>query len=162
MEVIYRRSPFSVFSNPFLILSPKGWLDALGYTRNYVVLTDDAVILKRGVLNKKSVDIPYDKINSIRVEQGLIGRFYHFGDVIIMSGNDVVGEAIKGIINPDKLKHDVQERINSLGKHARQNHESHSQSGDNFDQLEKLAQLKKKGIITEKEFETKKKQLLNL
>lgn len=35
-------------------------------------------------------------------------------------------------------------------------------NSSSFDQLEKLAELKDKGIITEKEFEAKKKQLLGL
>ncbi len=162
MEVIYRRSPFSVFgTNPLRILMPQGWLDALGYTRNYIVLTDDAVVLKRGIINKRNTSINYDKINSIKIEQGFLGGLFNFGDVFIISGNDVLGEVVRGIINPEKLKADVQERINMSGKHKTHNSAVEIKD-DNLDKLEKLAQLKKKGIITEKEFAAKKKQLLSV
>ncbi len=162
MEVIYRRSPFSITgTNPLRILMPQTWLDVIGYTRNYIVLTDEAVVLKRGIINKRNISINYDKINSIKIEQGFLGSILNFGDVIILSGNDALGEVVKGIINPEKLKADIQQRVNALGKHK-----SISQSieakDDNLDKLEKLAQLKKKGIITEKEFAVKKKQLLGM
>ena len=39
---------------------------------------------------------------------------------------------------------------------------NHSQSHNNYEDLEKLASLKEKGIITEEEFQSKKKQILGL
>lgn len=52
----------------------------------------------------------------------------------------------------------AQEIINDLlNKNA-----SKGSSGSNLDELEKLSSLKEKGIITQEEFEQKKKQLLGL
>ena len=166
MDKIYKRSVVSTFSlNPFVWLNPKYYLDIFTYYKNYVVLTDDTVVLKRGLVDVRSVDIPYSKINSIRVERGLLGRFYGFGDVIIMSGNDVVGEAIKGIISPENLKEDIQERINNKenkGSYQSLPSHTHEAKRDGLDQIEKLAELKEKGIITEEEFDLKKKKLLGI
>jgi len=166
MEKIYKRSIISTFSlNPFVWLNPKYYFDIFTFYKNYVVLTADAVVLKKGLVDVRSVDIPYNKINSIRVERGLLGRFYGFGDVIIMSGNDVVGEAIKGIVNPENLKADIQEKINnreSKGSYQSQPSYKQETKRDGLDQIEKLAELKDKGIITEEEFTAKKKKLLGI
>ena len=53
-----------------------------------------------------------------------------------MSGNDAVGEAIKGIINPENLKADIQERINnkeSKGSYQSQPSPKHEVKRDGLD-----------------------------
>ena len=62
-------------------------------------------------------------------------------------------------INPQepafvKIKEAIEEKMRSMGK-------SETKTSD-LDQLEKLAELKEKGIITEEEFNAKKKQILGL
>ena len=48
----------------------------------------------------------------------------------------------------------------NIAHHEITEHTNHEAPTDNLDQLEKLAALKEKGIITSEEFEAKKKKLL--
>lgn len=60
----------------------------------------------------------------------------------------------------DQLKDFVQERINTAHNPKLQNNQTHNDSFD--EKLRKLKSLLDDGIITQEEFDTKKKQLLDL
>lgn len=100
-------------------------------------------------------DFPYDKISSIQYETGIL-----WGKIIIFaSGNKA---EIKNVQNAQVKSFGdyVRARISKIHEHA-----SIPKQGDNNDitiQLEKLATLKEKGIITEEEFNAKKKLILGL
>lgn len=120
-----------------------------------VIITDHSVIYKRGIISKKSEEIPFSKINSVNVKQSLMERSLGYGDVIIMTGNDVNGIVLDNINDPQGLKNDIMAKIHSGNGLS-------SEQVENTVDLEKLAEWKEKGIITSEEFEAKKKQILGL
>jgi Short C-terminal domain len=80
-------------------------------------------------------------------------------------GNNATESNYAVTFNPHKQTEAFQEAVNigrRLINKAHQGQHQHSAGGGDLDQLEKLATLKEKGIITEGEFEAKKKQLLGL
>jgi uncharacterized membrane protein YdbT with pleckstrin-like domain len=48
-----------------------------------LVLTNRRVISKFGVLSRDTVEIGFAKVESIRVKQGLLGRLFNYGDLVI-------------------------------------------------------------------------------
>lgn len=54
----------------------------------------------RGILSKKKTSIPYASISNVRLEKGIIGRMFHFGDIIIDSFSSKL--VFKGIARPEK------------------------------------------------------------
>lgn len=76
----------------------------LEYYRVQIELTDKTVILKMGILTTNVTEVPYSKINSISVRKGIVGSMLGYGDIVILTGNDVSGIVFKGIENPDQLK----------------------------------------------------------
>ena len=53
------------------------------------------------------------------------------------------------------------EQVQAISNLANVNHNENSQ-GDYLSQLEKLSELQKKGVITQEEFDKKRKELLGL
>lgn len=88
-----------------LLLIP---IHILAYISNKFMITKNSVILKRGILSSDTVEIPFTKINSITIKQGPLGKMFGYGDILIMTGNDVSGIPFKGIANPEQVKAKIQ------------------------------------------------------
>lgn len=54
----------------------------------HFIVTTDRVMARDGVLNRKGLDIPLTRINSVRFEHGLIDRIVGCGTLIIESASD--------------------------------------------------------------------------
>jgi uncharacterized membrane protein YdbT with pleckstrin-like domain len=76
----------------------------LSYFSARIILTNYSIILKRGLITVKTTEIPYMKVNTISIKQGLIGQILNYGDLVFLSGNDVVGIPFKGVSSPKEIK----------------------------------------------------------
>lgn len=83
------------------------------YICTSITLTGNGVILKRGLVTSNVTEIPYTKINSITIKQGILGQFLNYGDVIILAGNDLVGIPFKGISSPEEIKRQIYQYISN-------------------------------------------------
>lgn len=120
------------------------------------------IFVDKGFVKLKVEDFPYDKISTIQYETGmLLGKMSVF-----TSGNRA---EIKNLVKQETkpFAEYVRARITSKAAHASfPVNQSASSSGDSdntqnkIQQLEKLAELKQKGILNEKEFAAEKKKLL--
>lgn len=101
-------------------------------------------------------DFPYDKITSIQYKTGLV-----LGEITIFaSGNNALIQNIQKAYVKNFAEF-VRARITGIKDHASFQSVNKNEEEDAFVKLEKLAQLKDKGIITEDEFNEQKKRLLN-
>lgn len=100
---------------------------------------------------------PYGKISSIEMSKGLMGHKI----TVFASGNTATMKWIqKGEV--DKFVSYIRERISSQGQPTTATpHAPQPQPADPVDQIRKLAELKEQGILTEEEFERKKRELLD-
>lgn len=64
-----------------------------------LVLTNRRVIAKFGVISRETVEIGFNKIESIRVKQSIIGRMMNYGDLIV-TGSGATHAPIPNIANP--------------------------------------------------------------
>lgn len=122
------------------------------------------LFLDKGLLfGCKQLEIPLDKINSVEITKGLL-----LGTITVWDGASAM--KIDGI-----SKTTLQPFVNAVNnarellKHKHHNHNidmeqsiNQKQENDYIQELERLAVLKEKGIITEEEFLNKKKQLLGV
>lgn len=113
------------------------------------------VFVDKGLLYGLRVeDFPYDKISSIQYETGL----FLAKVIIYTSGNKAEISQVQK--NDAKNFGDyVRARITAVKEHA---HESGPHKDDVATQIEKLSELRERGILTEEEFAAKKKQLLGI
>ena len=101
-------------------------------------------------------DFPYDKITSIQYETGVF-----YGEIkIFASGNKADITQISKKQARDFAEY-VRARISSVKEHASAPEAPEQTfSGDVIAQLERLAELKEHGILSEEEFLTQKKKIL--
>jgi uncharacterized membrane protein YdbT with pleckstrin-like domain len=63
------------------------------------------------MINTTQKQIPYNKINTVDLKMGLLGKLWDYGDVRVFTGNDVEGIAFKQIDRPRQLKQLIETRI---------------------------------------------------
>lgn len=113
------------------------------------------VFVDKGLLyGLKVEDFPLDKITTIQYETGLL-----FGEIKIHTSGNVAK-----IDNVEKATARAFAEFvrNKLSQPRETTAQIANNQPDIYDQLEKLAKLKEKGILTQEEFDTQKKKLLNL
>jgi uncharacterized membrane protein YdbT with pleckstrin-like domain len=74
------------------------------YFSQSIKVTNDSIELKKGIINIDKTEVPHSKINSVQVKQGIFGRMFNFGDVIMSTGNDTSGIKFRHIESPNELK----------------------------------------------------------
>ena len=79
-----------------------------------LVLTDRRIITKSGLISRNTVEMNLAKIESIHVNQGLLGRILNYGDVTVV-GTGASLEPLRGIADPLQLRRKLgevtQERV---------------------------------------------------
>jgi uncharacterized membrane protein YdbT with pleckstrin-like domain len=68
-----------------------------------LVLTDRRVIAKRGFIARDTVEMNLSKVESLHVNQGLLGRMLDFGDVTVVGTGSSL-EPLRGISGPLELR----------------------------------------------------------
>jgi uncharacterized membrane protein YdbT with pleckstrin-like domain len=68
-----------------------------------LVLTDRRIIMKRGLVSRDTVEMNLSKVESLHVNQGLMGRILDYGDVTVV-GTGASLEPLRGISKPLELR----------------------------------------------------------
>jgi uncharacterized membrane protein YdbT with pleckstrin-like domain len=137
----------------------------------HFVVTNKRVIFRTGALSKRGVEIPLDRINNINFHQRVFERVIGAGDLEIESAGKDGESRFSDVRHPDGVQQeiyrqaelDARERASWAGAGAGGNTSSapNVPSEESIpEQLEQLASLRDRGIISAADFETKKAQLL--
>lgn len=76
-------------------------------------VTNKRVIMKTGWLNRRSLELLLSKIESIAVNQGLGGKLWGYGTIVV-SGTGGSHEPFQNIADPFEFRKQVQEQIASV------------------------------------------------
>ena len=116
-----------------------------------IAVTNKKIIFASKVLfNATTTEFGIDKITSVSYDTGLVNKLIiksSFDTLILTAIDKKAGQILIKEIKAIQSQQKINETNNS---------------GSNLDELEKLAELKEKGIITEEDFNQKKKQILGL
>lgn len=118
------------------------------------VLTDERLILRKGVIARSGVEIPLEVINDVIFSQTVFERLLGFGDLIIESAGEMGQSRFSNIPRPDEFQ-------SVLYRWREQRAKEISSSQSPSDTLETLARLHADGILTDEEFAAKKAKLLD-
>ncbi|GJM37373.1 MAG: hypothetical protein DHS20C19_07400 [Acidimicrobiales bacterium] len=149
-------------------------LVALGYfgiryltwtTINFVV-TSERVISRTGVVSKQGIEIPLDRINTVFFNQSVFERVIGAGDLGIESAGEGGRQTFTDIRRPNLVQNEIYRQVEGLEDRKLQRLGQAASSGAPVEtsipeQIEKLDQLRRQGVITDEEFETKKRDLLD-
>lgn len=143
-----------------------------------VTLNDEGMLYQQGLISTRSEMVPYNKINSVNVQQGPLQNTLDYGTVIVVTGNDDEPIRLVDIENPFGLRQDLEDMMEAAAHPevvlAPQSAADVGQlvapvqapapapAESPEDELVKLAALRDQGIITPDDFNRKKQQLLGL
>jgi uncharacterized membrane protein YdbT with pleckstrin-like domain len=68
-----------------------------------LVLTDRRIITKRGLVSRNTVEMNLAKVESLQVNQSLMGRMFNYGDVSVVGTGSSL-EPLYGISHPLELR----------------------------------------------------------
>ena len=130
--------------------------DILDWSNRQYIVTNRRVIQVTGVFNKRVIDSSLEKVNDVKMVQSFFGRLFDYGDIEILTASDLGVNLFKRIGDPVKFKTamlNAKEELGYDGMNA-----PHTE--DIPEQIAELDVLRKKGILTEAEFQKKKTELL--
>jgi uncharacterized membrane protein YdbT with pleckstrin-like domain len=87
---------------------------AIKYFTTELAITNKRVIAKFGLISRSTIEINLQKIESIQVNQGILGRIFNFGSIVV-SGAGNPQAPIPGISSPIQFRRefvDTQENNN--------------------------------------------------
>ena len=126
------------------------------------VLTTDRLIYRTGVVAKSGVEIPLERLNDISFRQSILERILRTGDLTLESAGERGQQAFTDIPKPNVVQNEIYKQIE-----ANKNRDADRMAGARRpelsipEQLEKLDELRQRGVISPAEFEAKKQQLLD-
>ena len=71
-----------------------------------IAVTSRRIIYKRGFVQRHTVEMNMDKVESIDVDQSLLGRIFNYGDIVIR-GTGATLEPLRGIGSPLDFRNHV-------------------------------------------------------
>src|SRR5690606_30399348 len=133
-------------------------------------VTNLRVIGEFGVFSNNSKESPLGKINNVSYSQSFWGKIFGYGNVQIQTAAEIGTTTYYSVDNPRELKdtithmqeeyknHQIKRQATELANviaDGRQNYKM-----DVGSELEKLHDLKQKGILTEEEYNNRKTKIL--
>lgn len=141
-------------------------IDILQWWNEQYVVTNRRVIQLEGVIKKNTTDSSLEKINDVKLVQSALGRLLDYGDLEILTASETGVNVLQRIASPVQFKTEMLNQkealseIDAFESKARALSATPPSTGDIPELIAELDELRKKGIITEAEFEAKKTKLL--
>jgi membrane protein YdbS with pleckstrin-like domain len=144
---------------------------------NIWVVTNYRVIDEEGLLNHFAKESPLDKINNVSYDQSVWGRIFNFGHVEIQTAAQIGATDYFNVNHPKRLKDNItlsqseykniqtgnqaMQMATALGLNHLTTPAGRTSSQFVAEELERLYELKRKGILTEDEYNKMKSKLLD-
>jgi uncharacterized membrane protein YdbT with pleckstrin-like domain len=125
-------------------------------TTNFVI-TSDRVIFRSGVLAKRGIEIPLERVNNVLFKQSIFERMLGAGDLLIESGGEDGQQRFSDIRRPDRVQNLIHAQ---MGVNESRRFGGAPAATDVVSQLEKLEGLLERGMISRGEFDEQKRRLL--
>jgi hypothetical protein len=154
---------------------------SLDWLNERYIITNRRVIEVRGIINKHIRDSALEKVNDVDMNQSIVGRLLGYGTVQIITGSDIGVNMFRRISNPVRFKREMlnaKEKLNEDSAVAEPEEPAPSSppveakkapapapdsaAAPNIPTLiVELAELRQQGLLSEEEFQAKKKELLD-
>jgi uncharacterized membrane protein YdbT with pleckstrin-like domain len=134
-------------------------------TSNFAV-TSDRVIHREGFIAKHTMEIPLEAINDVRFSQTIFERMVGAGDLVIQSASEYGRNVFANIRGPEAVQRTIYEQGERNKERMYQGRTQPAvpapppAAPSVTTELERLAQLRDQGVLTEAEFQNQKKKVL--
>ena len=130
-------------------------------TTNFVI-TSQRVIFRQGLIAKRGMEIPLDRVNNVNFTQGIFERMLGAGDLVIESAGESGRQSFSDVRKPSAVQNEIYRQIedNENRKFDRIGQGGGSSQLSIADELAKLDELRRSGVLSEDEFAAQKARLL--
>ena len=135
------------------------------WVTTHFVVTGDRLIYRHGVLAKHGIEIPLERVNTVFFSQSIFERLLGSGDLVIESAGEQGRQSFSDVRKPSAVQNEIYrqmeanenrkfDRIGTVGGPG-------AGAGPSIpEQIDQLADLRRRGVLTDAEFEAKKADLL--
>ena len=129
-----------------------------------LVITTYRVITRSGILSRQGWELPLGRINQVSYYQSLWGRLFGVGTLSIETGGETGVHTLGGLPHPDALQsliyHQIDIKDMTMTPTTVVPETSVMPRASIADEIGKLDGLRRRGVITEEEFQRGKERLL--
>ena len=134
----------------------------LRWATTHFVLTSERLIFRSGVVAKYGREIPLERINDVTFSQSLLERLIGAGDLMIESAGEHGQSKFEDIRHPEAVQLEIYRQMEGSGRRrAGAGPAAPARPPGVLDDLERLADLRDRGAVTEEEYQRKKRELLD-
>ena len=131
-------------------------------TTNFVV-TSDRLVYRAGVLAKKGIEIPLERVNTVFFSQSIFERMLGAGDLSIESGGETGKQTFGDVRKPSAVQNEIyrQMELNNTRMYGgSRSGDAPGSSSSIPTQIAELDKLRQQGVLSDAEFAAKKDELL--
>jgi uncharacterized membrane protein YdbT with pleckstrin-like domain len=151
----------------------------LRWATTHFVLTTERLIFRSGVVAKFGREIPLERINDVTFSQSLVERMIGAGDLLLESAGEHGQSRFSNIRDPEAVQLEIYRQMEANDRRRAgyattqpnpvvadrtptpPTHTPPARAPTPLDDLERLANLRDRGAITEEEFQRMKRELLD-
>jgi len=136
----------------------------LDWVNETYIVTNRRIIQTEGVVNKSVIDSSLEKINDVVLSQSVLGRIMDYGNLEILTGSELGLNKLERIQSPVKFKIamlNAKEAMRDLSDIDDMGKGSTARRNDIPAMIENLDDLRKRGLITDAEFQEKRAKLMS-
>lgn len=122
------------------------------------VVTGDRLIYRHGVFAKRGIEIPLERVNTVFFNQTIWERMIGAGDLVIESGGTGGQQTFSDIRHPEQVQKEIHRQMES--NNDRMYHGRAPQQLSIPEQIDRLDDLRRRGVLTDAEFDAQKTKLL--
>ena len=126
---------------------------------NFVVTTDRC-IYREGIISKRGIEIPLERINTVFFNQGIIDRMVGAGTLTIESAGEHGVQTFEDVRNPIAVQQELYQQMEDNENRKFDRVRAPSAQLSVADEIAKLAALRDQGHLTQAEFDSHKTTLL--
>ncbi len=134
----------------------------VAWATSHFVVTTDRIIHRQGWIAKSSMEIPLEAINDVRFEQSVFERMIGAGSLVIESAGERGRQVFEDIRNPEEVQRTIyhQGELNQQRMYQGGGPRAPRGAPSSASELERLADLRDRGVLTQEEFEAQKRRIL--
>jgi uncharacterized membrane protein YdbT with pleckstrin-like domain len=127
------------------------------------VLTSERLITRTGVVARSGIEIPLARINNVLFNQNILERILKSGDLLIESAGESGQSEFSNIPNPEEFQSILYRTREEQGRKSSAEESTMAADvvRDPTEQLERAARLHQEGVLSDEEFETMKRSILD-
>jgi uncharacterized membrane protein YdbT with pleckstrin-like domain len=136
-------------------------------------VTDQRVAYQSGVIRRSGVSIPLNRINNVNFDQSMIARMLNNGVVIVESAGETGDSVFENIPDPESVRSlifaqveadetaDSERDAAALARILKEQNVDGPAAQSAQDRLKELEGLHAQGLVSDDEFDVKRKQILD-